>query len=176
MAGKSPDLAGSKPYARANPQTGSARAKLRAAKSASRRQDQNEHSDEEVPHGYAPAAAPAARTSDAVETPEFGISDTLKLVTAEVQNLFQAEKDLFKAKASLAAETAKRALLWIAVAGVAIVAASLAALYAFIALLTPWLGAAGAAAIVACVWLIICGFGMFRARNIINKTVLQLKD
>ncbi len=132
--------------------------------------------EDAVPHGFAPEQAPDAHEDVSTSDAGISISETVALVAGEVRALIQAERDLLKAKADVAASSAKHAMMWMAIAAVALVAASLASLYAFIALLSPWLGPAGASGLVAIIWIVICIFGAYRSRAIIAKAIAVLKD
>jgi hypothetical protein len=134
-----------------------------------------EHPPEDaVPHGFAPSGP--VTSDDVPEQAGISISETVKLVVAEAKLLIEAETELVKAKAQVAAKATQHSAIWAGVALTAMIAASLAALYAAIAFLTPWLGAAGAATLVALIWVVIGVFGAVQVRRIARKAIDQIKD
>jgi hypothetical protein len=171
MAVKTPNIRQAKPKSDA-----------RQAKPVSRRGSQDaafsakpeNAPDDAVLHGFAPEQAEDFSAEQGLST--ISVPELVTLLWAEGKTLLQAEADVVKAKADVAAKASQRAAIWVAIAIVALVAASLASLYAAIAFLTPWLGTAGAAALVAIIWIVIGIFGILQARGIMQKTIKMLKD
>lgn len=112
----------------------------------------------DVRHGFAPATA----RSDAADSP--ALTELAADLVADIKATAASELALIHARAALAGDGVRRAAMWGAIAGGALLIALLAIIFGAIVALVPYTGAVLATLIVGGVLLALAAVAAFRAR------------
>lgn len=112
----------------------------------------------DVRHGFAPAAAREPGTS----APPLG--DIAAGLVADIKATAESELALIQARAALAGDGVRRAAMWGAIAGGAVLIALLTIVFGAIVALVPYTGAVLATLIVGVLLLALAAFAALRAR------------
>lgn len=112
----------------------------------------------DVRHGFAP---PSPREPDAPAPP---LADIAAGLVADIKATAESELALIQARAALAGDGVRRAAMWGAIAGGAVLIALLAIIFGAIVALVPYTGAVVATLIVGGMLLALAAFAASRAR------------
>lgn len=122
-----------------------------------------------VSHGYAPQGA-------ASEEAPVPLRDLVRNLVDEANATMKAEVALLKARGELAAQGAKSASIWGAIALVTASVAALAFAFGAILALATLVGPLAATAIVVIVFLLIAGFAAWRAKIGVSDISTALRN
>ncbi|NJS14575.1 MAG: hypothetical protein HC788_08175 [Sphingopyxis sp.] len=124
----------------------------------------------DVRHGF----APNARSGNAAEREP--LADIAATLIADIRATAATELALIQARAALVGDGARRAAMWGAIAGGALLVALLALVIGAILALEPYVGAAIATVIVVAMLLAIAAFAGWQARGGASDIRMALKE